>query len=582
MVQVDGLAVQGGGGNLKVAVILQGEGVLAGIQVDVGTAAQDLGGVGGDLLAGHGQGGDGGIQLGDVGIDIVAGVVGDDLAVALVDLDVLDGQAGIVVPVGDVGEVVADELDGGACGLIQQTNAAVGQLGQAGVGVEVGGDIVGIGQLHGVVLAHQEDVDVAVDTAGGDGGGDQDDILAIDLLGVLDGSQLAAGVLGGGGGDLAGGDHIVVHGLVVDIVGVAQGGVAVAVEHADGAVGQNHGGGLGGPGGGGGVLGAGPVALGVHPDQAGALVAGGVLIGGEDHVAVGLMVGAVAGADQQGLLGLFLQVQQLGGGPVQTVLGGGHVQVIGGVGLIGGVGEEQVGVDGAVVALDIEVGVNGVALDSSTVLLVQGQGLQIQVVVVGGVGCHGVVAVAADGDGIVGHITQQQVVIVIEAVLARHGGILGGIQGDAGGPQVGDQVGLLAVGGDAGVDEAGGQVVVDVTVVAQVVGEGVGPVCTVVRGDGNDGVQAGAVAGVIPAGVAGGDQSTVIQGDDTGDTEVLAATGAGGKGLTLGGAVGRSGADGYGQRADGKHAQQHTQSQTGGNDALCFLHRNFSFFKKIL
>jgi hypothetical protein len=81
---------------------------------------------------------------------------------------------------------------------------------------------------------------------------------------------------------------------------------------------------------------------------------------------------------------------------------------------------------------------------------------------------------------------------------------------------------------------------------------------------------------MVPTGVTGCDQGSVIQGDDTGDTEVLAATGAGRKGLAFGGAIAGLGGNADGQSADGKHTEQHTQSQTNGNDAFCVMHSNYS------
>ena len=307
-----------------------------------------------------------------------------------------------------------------------------------------------------------------------------------------------------------------------------------------------------------------------------------MLVGSEDHVIIDFAVSTVAGADQQSLLAGFLQVQQLRLRPVQTVGGGGHVQVVGGIGLVGRVGEEQVGVDFAVVADDVEVSINGVAFHQSIFLTlcaigVDLQGVQIQVVAVGGSCGHGVVAAAADDDSVQRHVTQLQVVVVIEAGLAGDGRILGGIQGDAGGPQVGDQIGSGAIGADTGVDEAGGQVIVGVAVVAQVVGIGVGPVCTVVRGDGDDGIQTGTVAGMIPAGVAGCDEGSVIQGDDTGDTEVLAAAGVGRKGLAHSVTVGRLLADFHCTDAYSHQAEEHTGNQQKRDGFLKLTHVFSSF-----
>ena len=293
-------------------------------------------------------------------------------------------------------------------------------------------------------------------------------------------------------------------------------------------------------------------------------------------------VSTVAGAHQQSLFAGFLQVQQLRLGPVQAVGGGGHVQVVGGIGLVGRVGEEQVGVDFAVVADDVEVSINGVAFDLDVLFTlcavgIELQSVQIQVVAVGGSCGHGVVAAAADGDGVLRCITQLQVVVVIKAGLAGDGRILGGIQRDAGGPQVGDQIGSGAIGADTGVDEAGGQVVVGVAVVAQVIGIGVGPVGTVVRGDGNDGIQTGTVAGMVPAGIAGCDEGSVIQGDDTGDTEILAAAGVGRKGLALSVTVGRLLADLHCTDAHSHQAEEHTGNQQKRDGFLKLTHVFSSF-----
>ena len=305
-----------------------------------------------------------------------------------------------------------------------------------------------------------------------------------------------------------------------------------------------------------------------------------MLVSGEDHVIIDFAVGTVAGAHQQRLLAGFLQVQKLRLGPVQTIGGGGHIQVVGGIRLVGRVGEEQVGVNA--LTLDVEVSINGVAFHQSIFLTlcavgVDLQGVQIQVVAVGGSCGHGVVAAAADGDGVQRHVTQLQVVIVIEAGLAGDGRILGGIQSDAGGPQVGDQIGGGAIGADTGIDDTGGQVVVGVAVVAQVVGKGVGPVGTVVRGDGNDGIQTGTVAGMVPAGVAGCDEGSVIQGDDTGDTEILAAAGVGRKGLALSITVGRLLADLHCTDAHSHQAEEHTGNQQKRNGFLKLTHVFSSF-----
>ena len=65
-----------------------------------------------------------------------------------------------------------------------------------------------------------------------------------------------------------------------------------------------------------------------------------MLVCGEDHVIIDGVISSVAGADQQGLLVLLLQIQQPGSGPVQAVLGGDKIQVVGGVGLEGRICEE--------------------------------------------------------------------------------------------------------------------------------------------------------------------------------------------------------------------------------------------------
>ena len=567
-----------------ISTLVIGEGVDAGGSVDdvavvIGVGAK-LGSIGNFLAAAQDHGGNGGVQLGQVSIGIVAGLVHHGLGVAGQQLHLIEAQTDVLTAGGQVSHFEGGEGQGGAIGLPQQGDVAIGHLSQAGVSVEVGGDVVSVGQLHGVVLVYQEGVDVTVDTAAGSGACNQDHILAVDLLGILDGGQLAAGVNDGSGVDLGGCTDVVALCLGPDIVGVAQSGGAVTVEHTDSAVIQHDGGGLGAPGVDGCILAAGPVALGVHPDQAGTLVAAGVLVSGEDHVIIDFAVGTVAGAHQQRLLAGFLQVQKLRLGPVQTIGGGGHIQVVGGIRLVGRVGEEQVGVNA--LTLDVEVSINGVAFHQSIFLTlcavgVDLQGVQIQVVAVGGSCGHGVVAAAADGDGVQRHVTQLQVVIVIEAGLAGDGRILGGIQSDAGGPQVGDQIGGGAIGADTGIDDTGGQVVVGVAVVAQVVGKGVGPVGTVVRGDGNDGIQTGTVAGMVPAGVAGCDEGSVIQGDDTGDTEILAAAGVGRKGLALSITVGRLLADLHCTDAHSHQAEEHTGNQQKRNGFLKLTHVFSSF-----
>ena len=372
MVQVDGLAANLGGDMEVLAG--GGEGVLAGIQIDIGTVAQHHGSIGDDLLTGDLHIDHIGVHLAEIDIGMVTGVVDDGDGLVGQQLDLTDGQVGIVVTGQNIIDVDDDVGDGGAGALIEQTQVAVSQLGDAVVGVVlvlIGDDVVIVGQGHGVVFLDQEHIQVAVLTVVGVGGtGDQNGLLSVDLLGVEDGGQLVVGTLGGFGGNLGGGHNIVLLLLGPDIIGVVQGAGPVTVEHADGAILQNNSGGLGGLVAVvvGGILRAEPVALGVHPDQAGALVAAGVLVGSEDHAVVDLVIGAVAGADQQSLLGLLLQVQQGGLGPVQTIGGGGQVQEVGGVGLVGGIGEEQVGVDA--VAGDVEESINGVALDGSAVSLV--------------------------------------------------------------------------------------------------------------------------------------------------------------------------------------------------------------------
>ena len=134
-----------------------------------------------------------------------------------------------------------------------------------------------------------------------------------------------------------------------------------------------------------------------------------------------------------------------------------------------------------------------------------------------------------------------------------------------------------AIGGDGGVDDAAGGVDPGVTVVAQVVGEGVLPGLAIVLGHGNNGIQTAGVVDAVPAGVTDGDQGAVVQGDDAGDAEVGASAGTSQEGLTLGGSIVGLLGDGQRQGAHRQNAQQHAQSQHKGQGAFEFIHTHSPF-----
>ena len=90
-------------------------------------------------------------------------------------------------------------------------------------------------------------------------------------------------------------------------------------------------------------------------------------------------------------------------------------------------------------------------------------------------------------------------------------------------------------------------------------------------------IQTCAVAGMVPTGVTGCDQGSVIQGDDARDTEVLAAAGAGSKGLGLGVAIGRLFRDVDCENTHGQDAHQHAHGQDNGKQAFHFVHFVSSF-----
>ena len=521
---------------------------------------------------GDAAGGDlchGGIVGGVSGNGVVAGGILQGPGLTLADLHIDEVQTGVVFKGHHIIHVDGGEDDLRMCigvgvvALVQQGNAAVTHLGDAVVGIGLvfaGDDVVGVGQLHGLVVIEQEDIQTTVPAFADVGGtGDQNDVLAVDLLGVNQGSQLVVGTLDCLGGNLGGLGvaDIIVGCFVPDHVGVAQDGVAVTVEHTDSAIVQGHTGGLGGPARGGYIFTAVPLAVGILPNQSSVLGAEVILVGGEDHTAVSLVVSTVAGADQQGLLVRCLQVQQLRIGPGQTIGGGGHVQVVGGEGLVGGVGEEQVGVNAF--ALDIEVGIDCIARYLST-----GGGPDLavsQVVAIDSLGCIVSIGVTAKANAVLGIAAQDQIAGLVKTGAAPLRFVSGGVDGEACGEQVCDHVGGGAIGGDGGVDDAAGSVDPVVTVVAKVVGEGVFPGLTIVPGDRNNGIQAACVGSAVPAGVAGCDQGSVIQGNDTGNTEVVAAAGTGRKGLARGDIVGRLLRDLHCTDAHSHQAEEHACSK---------------------
>ncbi len=148
----------------------------------------------------------------------------------------------------------------------------------------------------------------------------------------------------------------------------------------------------------------------------------------------------------------------------------------------------------------------------------------------------------------------------------------GRVQRVAAGPQVCDHVDGLSVGGDGGVNEGCGKGSILVAVITKVIREGVAPVLSPVGGAGYDGVQAAGVAAVVPAGVAGSDQSAVLQRHEAGDTEILASACPGGERLADGSTVRR--ADTHLRRGGccGHTSHRQNRSKQKGKNFFGFFH----------
>ena len=149
-------------------------------------------------------------------------------------------------------------------------------------------------------------------------------------------------------------------------------------------------------------------------------------------------------------------------------------------------------------------------------------------------GVVGIVLFADLGRGIQ-HQALHTVDLHIAAGLGRSHG--GGVEGHAAGEEVHHQIdGAVFALDHHRVDKGGGVGLLRIHAVPEIVGEGVVPGLAAVVGIADDSVQGAGVAQMVPAGVNGGHDAPAVQSDDGGNAEVIAAAGAGSKGLALGGA----------------------------------------------
>ncbi len=540
------------GGVREGAVASQHQIVAAAIRDHTGAGAanadhtaQGIGGAGLDALPADGCSGNGCVEVrAGIGAGIVAALVRDGVGFTHIEghsnglcrccgtflcrglgcvlfLLLANGGTG-----GDGGDGQVCIGDGGTCAFIQKADAAILQLGQAGIGVGAagGGDGVGVSPADGAVVLHQTHKDLAVGPAGGVAGGrEEDGGLAVDLLGVHNGREFTAGVVA----DAADGLFAAPGGAIVGGHIVA----AVAGEHIQAAV-CLHDGGLGGLRTH--ICGTGPgFATVIGVDHAGVSIAAvAVGIAGKDNAPGGGHNG-IAGANPIEIVAAVfdLGIEHGGCAPgLSAVRGGGQIEIACFQHLIGAVAIEQVAGQAAVI-IQIEILVHSIAGNGNVGGIAVNIGIAIitevaQIVIIGGA------AGAADG-------AELQVTVLIIPGAGVHIADVG-----AAGIEVHQHPDGFAICGKGGVNKGSGAGIVAVAIVAQIVGKGVVPGAAAVCGVGHNGVQPVAVIGGVPPGVTGCHKGAVIQGHNGRNTEIAAAAGAAGEGLRSGSTVRGLGAGG--------------------------------------
>ena len=261
-----------------------------------------------------------------------------------------------------------------------------------------------------------------------------------------------------------------------------------------------------------------------------------VLIHAEHEGAV-LEHRAGAGTNQQCLLVVVLHIDERRRGPRGAAVRRlGQVEIVGREHLERCIRAKEVR-DIALGVRDVKEAVHGVALDLGAVGLVDGEGIQVEVIVVAGVRGALVVLRATELD--LPGVAQAQVPRVVETG-AHLRCPFGAVEGDARRKEVDDHPRRLTVGRQSRVDERRRVTAPHVAVVAEVVRERVVPRRAAVGRTADDGVEAAAVAGRVPAGVGRGDDGAIVQRDHRGNAELGAPARLRGEGLPLGHAVVRA------------------------------------------
>ena len=485
--------------------------------------------------------GDARVELADVGRRVVAAGI---LEHGLLACDQIHGGHGHV----DV-RLVAHEVGEGhdlkelrAAGvLVQDRDVAVLELGERGVRIRAArlDHVVHVLPRDGLVVVDEANVQLAVGARAAARGRHRHDdrVLAVDLLRVPDGRELVARGL-----DLAGVDRLARHPDVIlqVVVRVIQRGHAVAVELTDGVVVQRHRHGLARPvAGGRGVRRALPgLTARLVVDDARELRLPRCVLVHAKHEGAVLEHRTGAGTNQQCLLVVILHIDERRRGPRGAAVRRlGQVEVVGREHLERCIRTKEVR-DLALGVRDVKEAVHGVALDPGVVgSLVNGEGVQVEVIVIAGTGGVPAVVIAAELD--LPGVAQAQVPRVVETG-AHLRCPFGAVEGDARRKEVDDHPRRLAVSRQSGVDERRRAAAPHVAVVAEVVRERIVPRRAAIGRAAHDGVEAAAVAGRVPAGVGRGDDGAIVQRDHRGNAELGAPARLRGEGLPLGHAVVRA------------------------------------------
>ena len=484
--------------------------------------------------------GDARVELADVGRRVVAARVLEHGLLACDQVHSGHGHVDVRLVAHEIGEG-HDLKELRAAGvLVQDGDVAVLELGERGVRIRTArlDHVVHVLPRDGLVVVDEANVQLAVGARAAARGRHRHDdrVLAVDLLRVPDRRELVARGL-----DLAGVNRLARRPDVIlqVVVGVIQRGHAVAVELTDGVVVQRDRHGLARPvAGGRGVRRARPgLAFVLGVDDARELrLPRRVLIHAKHEGAV-LEHRAGAGTNQQCLLVVVLHIDERRRGPRGAAVRRlGQVEIVGREHLERCIRAKEVR-DLALGVRDVKEAVHGVALDLGAVGLVDGEGIQVEVIVVACAGGVPAVVIAAELD--LPGVAQAQAPFGVETG-AHLRCPFGAVEGDARRKEVDDHPRRLTVGRQRGIDERRRVTAPHVAVVAEVVRERVVPRRAAVGRTADDGVEAAAVAGRVPAGVGRGDDGAIVQRDHRGNAELGAPARLRGEGLPLGHAVVRA------------------------------------------